>query len=327
MSVPALPKQFAGLLGGGSLFEMCLRRVSAEHGFGKPIVVTSADHLDLVSRALAETESWLIIAEPTGRNTAAAAIAAALVSDPADTLVILPSDHLIADDDGFRDAVATASSHAEQGALVTFGVTPTRAETGYGYIEVGEPLGDAHRVRRFTEKPTAEEAARLIEGGRLWNSGMFVVAAGTLLEEANHHCPEIVHGVSAALTEPVGNILRLGDEFSDVPSQPFDSAIMEKTSRGVVVATDIGWSDIGSFQSLWESLPRDGSNNVVVGDVLAKEVSGSLVIANSRTVAVAGVEGLVVVETEDAVLVVPRDRSQLVRDLVADVSSGTEDPD
>ncbi len=289
------------------------------------MVITNVGHLSLVRDSLAEADvsAEVVIAEPVGRNTAPATIAAALWSDPDDLLVILPSDHLIRDGAIFAEIVTESARFAEAGYLVAFGILPTRADTGYGYLEKGEDLGGAFVVQRFTEKPDEESARSMIDDGLVWNSGMFVMRAGTLLAEAAEHCPRILDGVSAAMSAPEDGVLSLLPAFAEVEPVPIDIAIMEKTSLAVVVPIDVGWSDIGSYEALWEALERDQSGNAHSGEALLVEVSGSLVKATARMVAVAGLDDIVVVETEDAVIVVPRHRSQLVRDLVAELGSAS----
>jgi mannose-1-phosphate guanylyltransferase/mannose-6-phosphate isomerase len=254
--------------------------------------------------------------EPEGRNTAPAALAAALVADPDDTLVILPSDHLIEESGSFGSLVERAASLAGDGYIVTFGIVPDRPETGYGYIAMGEGLGDGARVREFIEKPSDDQAARLLgEGSHLWNSGMFVVSVGTLLAEAEKHCPDLLGGVRSALGDPDDGVLELGASFGDVEKISIDHAIMERTSKAAVMPLDAGWDDVGSFQALWAVSDKDEDGNAVSGDVSLLDVHDSLVHATSRKVAVVGLDGIVVVETPEAVLVVPRERAQDVRDI------------
>lgn len=318
LSRPEMPKQFAPLLPGPSLFVRTLTRMSGRPGVNPPVVVTGVAHLDLVRRGAEEAgvNPSLVIAEPEGRNTAAAALAAALMADRDEVLVLLPSDHLIRNTEGFAAAVDTAADHAQSEAIVTFGIPPTRPETGYGYIEVGESEGDAFRVASFKEKPEAVEAERMVTDGRhFWNSGMFVVTAGTLLAEAGRHCPEILGPVQRALGPVEGALLQLGPDFLAASAMPFDIAIMEKTDRGLMVPLDVGWDDVGSYQALWEVSDKDPKGNAIRGDTVLVDVAGSLVLATSRKVAIAGVEDVVVVETPDAVLVVPRDESQKVREV------------
>ena len=318
LSTPSLPKQFVPLIGGRSLFELTLNRLHGLEGVVSPIVVTGAGHLELVGSALEAGDFDAgVIVEPVGRNTAPAALAAALVADPDDIMVILPADHLITDVEGFRQAVTRAAPHAGSGAIVTFGITPTRPETGYGYIEIGEPVGgDAFRVRRFKEKPVLEEAERLSTDGRhLWNSGMFVTRADILLAEAREHCPEVLSGVTAALPEETGDTVHLSATFEDAQAISVDHAVMEKTAHALVIPIDVGWNDIGSYRSLHSAVPQDADGNHLEGDVIVSDVTGSFISANTRKVAVVGLSDVVVVETEDAVLVLPMDRSQDVGEI------------
>ncbi|MEA1904060.1 MAG: sugar phosphate nucleotidyltransferase [Actinomycetota bacterium] len=318
LSTKAFPKQFADLIGDTSLFEQAMTRLDGRPGVCKPIVVTGSEHIGLVAAAANSTglSPEFVVVEPAGRNTAPAVIAAALLAEPEEILVVLPSDHLIGDVDGFDAAVTVAAEEAVAGAIVTFGVVPTRAETGYGYIEAGDEQGQVSAVLRFKEKPEAAEAEEMVAGGRhFWNSGMFVFSAAVLLAEASRYCPEILAGVEAALAEPIGGVVRLEASFAEVEKISIDHAIMEKTDLAVVVPLDVGWDDIGSYEALWSVSPKDPDGNVTGGDVMLEDVSGSLIQATSRVVAVVGVKDLVVVETPDAVLVVPRNRSQMVREL------------
>ena len=326
LSTRESPKQFLHLLQ-EPLFEATLRRVRVIPGVGPVTVVTGAEHVLAVEKALAATSADVaaVLIEPSGRNTAPAVLAAALVSDPEEVLLVLPSDHLIADDAAFAVAVGRAVDFALNGDLVTFGIEPTRPETGYGYIEKGDAIDGGFRVARFKEKPDDEEAERLLaEGAHLWNSGMFVFTVGQILDEARRHVPDMVIGVREALpAERLGRI-RIGGGFSEVASISVDHAIMEKTEHAVVVPLEAGWSDIGSWQAVWELSTRDNAGNVLTGDVLALDVAGSYVHAGSRTIAMAGVEGMVVVETPEVVLIVPREKAQMVKDLAARSLPGEE---
>ncbi|MCI0425312.1 MAG: NTP transferase domain-containing protein [Actinobacteria bacterium] len=313
LSTPSRPKQFADLIPGGpTLFEATLKRLEGD----APIVVTGADHLGLVEESLAKLGKTphLVVVEPAGRNTAPAVAAAALVSAPDDVLVILPADHLIEDVTGFRAAVNSAVDLAVLGHVVTFGVRPTRPETGYGYLQAGEPLGAGHRVLRFQEKPTAEEVGGLM-AGHLWNSGMFVIRAGTIVDEMTTHCPDLLEGVRSALGSVDEHLLRLAQSFTTVTPISFDHAVMEKTERAAMIPIDVGWDDIGSFASLMGHLPLDAEGNAVSGPVILDDVTGSLVHASDRRVVVSGASDLVVVETSEGVLVVPLSQAQRVRTL------------
>jgi mannose-1-phosphate guanylyltransferase/mannose-6-phosphate isomerase len=294
---------------------MTLERLAADQ---PPIIVAGSSHVGLVEEACAATgvEPKVLILEPAGRNTAPASVAGALAADPDDVLVILPSDHLITRPESFRGAVTEAAAHAAGGSIVVLGVHPQRPETGFGYIEVGDPISGGWEVVAFKEKPAFADAQRMLEeGGHLWNSGVFVLTASTLLDEIARTDPSILSRVEAAMGPAEDGRIVLGPEFEAAESISFDHAVMEKTERGVVLPLDAGWDDIGSFHALWTALPRDEAGNAVEGDVELSQVTGSLVKATSRRVAVAGLDDLVVIETPDAVLVVPRERSQLVRDL------------
>lgn len=325
LSTKRLPKQFVQLVGDVSLFGATLTRLDGLPGLVDPLVVTGAGHLDLVEAALgaAEVHPGGIIIEPTGRNTAPAVVAAALTADPDDVLVVLPSDHVIADREEFKRVVALAVEEARSGSIVTFGIVPSRPETGYGYIEAGEPSGKVLTVSRFKEKPDRAEAAGMIEDGRhYWNSGMFVFEARTLIEEAERYCPDIVAGVGEALpAEAAEGVIELNAAFETVESISIDHAVMEKTAKAVTAPLDAGWDDLGSYQALWGLSEKDDAGNALTGDAIVEEVGGSLIHATSRVVAVAGVEDLVVVETPEAVLVVPLDKAQMVRDLSARVQN------
>ena len=321
LSTSSRPKQFVDLLR-PTLFERTLRRLDGVDDVVDSIVVTGADHVALVQSAIDASglDGVRLVTEPVGRNTGPAVIAAALMVDPGEVLVVLPSDHLISDPVGFRSAMAGAVDFAVAGQLVTFGVTPDRPDTGLGYIEVGEDLGDAHKIARFKEKPGADEAEKLFrDGAHLWNSGIFVFSAGTFLDEAATRRPGLVESVRSSLPEGNDAVVELTAVFADVESVSIDHAVMEHTTRGVVIPIDVGWSDVGSFQALLDASPADSDGNVVSGDVILLNVTNSYIHAASRQIAIAEMDGVVVVETPASVLVVPVDQSQAVRDLVRHV--------
>ena len=321
------PKQFLRLFG-DSLFEATLRRLDGVAGVGSPVIVAGAAQLPRVEEALvtAGVEPRFILVEPEGRNTAPAAVAAALSLPFEQVMVVLPSDHVIADVSGFRVAVSTAIGMAAAGNLVALGVTPNRVETGYGYIERGDAIDGGHRVARFLEKPDAKTAAMLSTDGRhLWNSGVFVFTVGTFLEEARKLAEDVVTTVERSVPSLEGGRRDLGSQFASSPAISIDHAIMERTDRGVVVPLDVGWSDVGSWSSLWEVSEKDGDGNVLAGEVVARDVFDSYVRSTSRSVAVAGVSDLIVVETEDVVLIVGREHAQLVRDLAEAVKRHAAD--
>jgi mannose-1-phosphate guanylyltransferase / mannose-6-phosphate isomerase len=323
LSTPEMPKQFVPMIGGRSLFDLTLERMAAIPGAAAPIVVTGGAHLPLVSDSIEGVIGARVLVEPEGRNTAPAAVAAAMVAGEGEVLVIVPSDHLISDTEGFAAAVVNAAACAEEGGIVTFGVAPSRPETGYGYIEMGEPGSHgSFEVRRFKEKPALEEARSLASDGRhLWNSGMFVALAGQFLAEARAHHPDLVEGVVGSLGEDDDDVMGLGPGFSEVESISIDYAIMEKTAEALVMPLDVGWDDVGSYLSLLQALSRDAEGNHVDGDVTLRDVTGSIVMATSRRVAVVGLSDYVVVETPDAVVVLPLSRSQEVRELAERAAS------
>ena len=291
-------------------------------------MVTGSAHLHAVEAALAESgESASILCEPVGRNTGPAVIAAAGMRPAEDVLVVLPSDHLIEDLDQFTVCVEAAVREARKGRLVTFGVPPTRAESGFGYIELGEPSGEAHAIASFHEKPDQDRAAVLANDGRhLWNSGMFVFTAETILSEASRHAPSLVEAVLDSIpvgaSPTSGATVFLDDSFGVVESISIDHAIMERTKNGVVIPIDVGWSDVGSFEALHSVSPKDSEGNAVSGKVVLADVRDSLVHAGSRWVAVIGLDNIAVVETPDAVVVVPLDQSQEVREIANRLREG-----
>jgi mannose-1-phosphate guanylyltransferase/mannose-6-phosphate isomerase len=321
------PKQFLDLLG-HTLFEATLLRVASLEGAAPALIATGADHLDQVERGVeaAGVEVRSILVEPAGRNTAPAVIAAALVADPEDVLLVMPADHVITDQDGFAEAVATAVEVARSGAIVLFGVPPSRPETGYGYIEIGRGEGPGFQVERFEEKPSPDVAEQyLADGSHLWNSGMFVFSAQAIIAECEAFEPGIIAAVRSALPAEPGTRLELGPAFLEAPSISIDYAVIERTTKAVVVPVDIGWSDVGSWQAVWEAAPHDDEGNAIAGDVIVDDVTGSYVRAESRRVAVLGVTDVVVVETADAVLVVPMEKSQRVREIVDRIEADDQD--
>ena len=326
LSTTAQPKQFGPWVPGGPLLVQTLQRLADYSDASPPFLVTGVDLVEMTMSAsrVAGVLPDLVIAEPTGRNTAPAVIAAALCADPGDLLVLLPSDHLIVDSVEFQKVVTDAAVMAAEGSIVTFGINPTRPETGYGYLEKGTPKGSGFEVADFKEKPDLDTAKRMVSDElHLWNSGMFVVSKETLLEEAASYCADVMSGVRDALTEPLGGVMTLGEGFLEVTDISFDHAIMEKTTKGVVMPIDVGWDDVGSYEALWEVSSKDAEGNVLSGDVVLLEVEDSYVYASSRKVAMAGVEGLIVIETPDAVLIIPKEKSQMVRHLVAEIEDGT----
>lgn len=311
------PKQFLALTGGKSLLEETALRV-AGGGFARPIVVGAAGQ----EAELARIDPGLVILEPAPRNTAAAAALAALAA-PEALLLVLPSDHLVADQAAFLDAVQAARPAAEAGWLVTFGMAPDRPETGYGYIRTGEPVDAAvRRAAAFVEKPDRATAETYLgEGGWLWNSGMFLMRADCFLEALRRHAPDIAAAVAAAGTPREGDrIVPDAAAFGRVPARSIDRAVMERHDRVAVLPASFGWSDIGSWEALHAVSAADADGNVLVGDVVALDARNSTIRSEGPVIAAIGVEDLIVVATERAVLIVPRSQSQRVDEAIAALS-------
>ncbi len=283
-----------------------------------PMVVCGRDQTAEIMEQLAAIgcPPSMTIAEPAGRNTAPAIAAAALVAPRDAVLAILPADHLVADQPAFEAAMQSAVAAAGDGHIVTFGVVPTRAESGYGYIEAtGE--GAVRSIAGFVEKPAAEVAARLFDEGRhFWNSGMFVARPDVLLTELRRHAPSIVEAVERSLVGTAGPIVHPGRDFENALSLPFDVAVMEQTDRAVMVVLDAGWSDVGSWRSLWEIGERDHDENVLVGDVIASDTHRSYIRSHARPVVVLGLDDVTVVDAGDVVFVASMRHAQDVRALV-----------
>ncbi len=323
------PKQFLALIGERSLYQETVLRAAALPGAQPPVTVCSEDHRFMAGEQLQAigVGSGGIVLEPVARNTAPAIALAALhvlTSDPEATMLVLPADHLIEDEAAFRQSVTTALGLGDDGWLVAFGIEPDYAETGYGYILRGESLGNGeggYRIERFVEKPDLATAERyLAEGTYGWNSGMFLFRAQRYLDELGRHAPAILDAARKAYATPSPDLdfTRIdADAFAASPSDSIDYAVMEKTDRAAVVPVSCGWSDIGSWSSLWSVAERDADGNRHEGDVISVDTSGSLVRASERRmIATIGVEDLVIIDTADATLVARKDRVQDVKTIV-----------
>ena len=327
VSRETFPKQLWPLVSDRTLMQETALR-SQGPGFAPPIVVCNQEHRFLVGEQLraAGIADARVVLEPVGRNTAPAIAAAALLvaeQDPDAVLWMLAADHAIADTPALLLALEAAAAAARAGRIVTFGMRPTAPETGYGYIERGDPLAGmagVYDVARFLEKPDAATAARLMASGRhLWNSGMFVFTARTLLEELAAHAPEVLPPVRQAVADRRADLdfIRLDEAaFAAAPSISLDYAVAERTARAAVVPADIGWSDVGSWSALWELGTKDEAGNVALGDVLLEGASNCYVRSDGMLAAVVGLQDAVVVVTEDAVLAMHRDHAQDVKKVV-----------
>jgi mannose-1-phosphate guanylyltransferase len=319
----ATPKQFLAL---GSPDESLLAATARRLTGCRIAVVTAADQADMVRRALPNLDDGGVIAEPTGRNTAAALGLAAihlLDADPDAVMGAVPADQHVTDEAGFARVVGQAFALAEKrDVIVTVGLVPTRPETGFGYLELGPAFeGGARRVARFVEKPDRATAERyLASGDYLWNGGMFFVRAARLLADIERLMPETWRGLAeirAALA--TGNAGEVADRvYPTLPRISIDYGVMEKTTGVVTIPGDFGWNDVGSWSALADYRPADAAGNVIQGTVVTCDAADNIVVGDpDRAIAVVGVSGLVVVQAGDAVLVVPRDRAQDVRDAVA----------
>jgi mannose-1-phosphate guanylyltransferase/mannose-6-phosphate isomerase len=327
LSRTALPKQLLALHGERTMIQETALRAQLP-GAVAPLLLCSEAHRFLVAEQMQEigVKPRAIVLEPEGRNTAPAAAVAALVTaegNPQGVIVLLPSDHVIRDTQAFAEAVGIAAQAAREGHVVTFGMAPTAPETGYGYVHRGVSLAKvdgAFRVQRFVEKPDAATAARyLADGSYFWNSGMFVFRADVLIEELRQHAPDVLAAARDALAKAKrdADFIRLDAKvFAAAPNISIDYALMEQTDRAAIVPCSLGWSDIGAWSALWEIRDQDEQNNVLLGDVIAHDSTGSYVHSHKRLTALVGVHDLVVIDTDDAVLVADKTRAQEVKAVV-----------
>jgi mannose-1-phosphate guanylyltransferase/mannose-6-phosphate isomerase len=337
LSRSLLPKQFLPLASERTLLQETVLRVAGLENGSRPVLVSHVEHRFLAGeqvRELGVTPAGHLL-EPEARNTAPAVAAAAMWlggHDADATLLVLPSDHVIQQKDKFHDAVHRAAQLAARGRLVTFGIVPTAPATGYGYIRRGDPekkVPEAFDVAEFVEKPDRARASAFLADGRyFWNSGMFVFTARRYLEELRRFRPDIMASVDAAVEQAARDLdfLRLdAAAFGRCPAESIDYAVMERTREASVVRGDFSWSDIGSWSALWELDPKDGKGNSVRGDVYLDGAADCYVRAEDRLVAALGVRDLVIVETDDAVLVAHKDRAQDVKQAVEHLKSSRRD--
>lgn len=333
------PKQYLALHGDGiSMLQKTARRLDgmAEHiPKAAPVVICNNEHRFLAAQQLQEAgiEGSKLVLEPVGRNTAPALTLAALVAEPETVMLAMPVDHVITRLSEFHEAVAVAWQLAKDGAMVTFGITPSRPETGYGYIQKAEAVDcGAFEIRSFTEKPNRELAENYLRSGDyLWNSGLFMVRADQWLKAVAELQPQMLHACQASLiqsSQDMDFIRPHGELFASCPSKSIDYAVMEhlpgNKALGIlasVVPMDAGWSDLGAWDSLWDVLPRDAFGNAHVGHTLAIDTNDSLLFSENCLVTTVGVDNLIVVETPDAILVADKRRSQDVKKIATELKA------
>ncbi|MDR7305609.1 mannose-1-phosphate guanylyltransferase/mannose-6-phosphate isomerase [Rhodoferax saidenbachensis] len=330
------PKQLLPLIGDDSLLQATVRRVEGIAGveLAAPLVVCNEEYRFVIAEQLRLMgKPGTVVLEPAGRNTAPAltiAARAAMKNGADPVLLVMPADHVIVDTQAFQDVVRKGAALANDGVVVTFGITPDAPETGYGYIQSGESFGSdgAKRIARFVEKPNVETAqAYLDEGSYSWNSGLFMMRASVWLAALEACRPDIAAACETAWTQGSadGEFVRVGkDAFSQCPSDSIDYAVMERIAAGqnaslpvgVVIPLSAGWSDVGAWEALWNVLPKDAEGNVAQGDVLMQDSRNTLALSEGRLIACVGVDDLIVVETADAILVAHKNKTQDVKKIV-----------
>ncbi len=319
MSRPEFPKQFLALTGEKTMFQMTLERANDPDVFNPPIIVCGITHREIVQQQLREIgiTDALIILEPSARNTAPAiALASLTVNDQNSPLLIMPSDHVISNPAAFHAAILSALPLVEDGWLATFGIDPTGPETGYGYIQVADAIAPGvNRVERFIEKPDEKRASAMIaSGGHYWNGGIFLFRADHYLEALSLHAPDMLKAVQLAIGSASyeSNIVHPdANAFAGSPSDSIDYAVMEKTDRVAVVPVNMGWSDVGSWDALFElgTIPRSVN-------ILEIEGAGNLIQSDGVRIHLAGVQDMIIVASGNDVLIVPRGKSQDVKKIV-----------
>lgn len=325
------PKPFIRMANGSTLFEDTLGRADFVCGGKAPLIVGNEEHRFYILEAMQKMGvKGRILLEPAPRNTAPALTMAALsmtVSGEDPLMLVMPADHYFADRETFRETIARARPRAESGQIVTFGITPSRPEPGYGYIEQGGQIdGSCFHVTRFVEKPQPADAEKMLASGKyFWNSGIFMLPASLYLKEMEKYAPDILLACQKAWAkrQEDGDFVHIDrDAFLEAPENSIDYAIMEKTDRASMIPMQCGWSDMGAWDSFYHAGGRAGNGNVHVGDVILEDVENSYIHAQDRLVAAVGLKDMVIVESRDAVLVVPRERAQEVKKIVKTLKEG-----
>ena len=328
LSKQQYPKQFLSLFGKNSLFQEALIRLNGLKDIGRPIIICNSDHRFLAAEQLKQigVDNPIILLEPVGRNTAPAITAAALkiISDfdlKETMMLVLSADHVIKDVNEFHNLIYKATLHVKAGRLVTFGITPTSPNTGYGYINFSKKSSnESYKVNKFVEKPNKETAELYLnQGNYLWNSGMFMFKPKVFLDELTIHSEKILNTIKKSLENSSDDLdfIRLErNAFELSPSLSIDYAVMEKSDNVVVLKLDAGWSDVGSWASLYDISDKDKNGNVLKGDVFAEETTNSYVDAGHHMVATVGINDLVIIDTPNATLIANRDKASEVQKIV-----------
>jgi mannose-1-phosphate guanylyltransferase/mannose-6-phosphate isomerase len=326
ISTATKPKQFHAFMGKETLLDLTLNRFVGHDDYRAPLIVASQHHRDLLP------DNIEAILEPSGRNTAAAIAVAcmSMIKNGFDGIaVFVPADHYITRVKAFHKAIAAAAKAAENGDIATIGITPTFPATGYGYIEQGEENDGIYQISKFIEKPNIENAMRFLKSENyLWNGGIFVAKPAAFLEEIKTHSPHVFESCQAAFDAADTSSLSTSSPmtfdaalYEAIPSDSIDYAVMERTTKGVVIPADIGWSDMGTWQSLWEVAEKDHFNNAFTGRVLHEDAQGCYVLSEGPDIILKSVKNIVVVATEDTVMIVDRGKSGEVRDIVGQGSA------
>ncbi|NCN84863.1 MAG: mannose-1-phosphate guanylyltransferase/mannose-6-phosphate isomerase [Sphingomonadales bacterium] len=323
LSTPEKPKQFLDLFGPLSMFQLTLQRCADESIYRKPLIVGSSGHIETMQDQMMEVGATpsTIILEPCPRNTAPAIALAALAAEsPSDLLLVMPSDHMIKNLPEFQSAVVTSMAIAQSGWLVTFGIEPTGPETGYGYIQQGEAIAGTTKsfsVTRFVEKPTKQNAEKMLaDGGYHWNAGIFLFRADIYLAAVEKYAPEILLACQSAMAGKQMEDERCYPEseaFASAPSDSIDYAIMERAETVAVTPVNPGWSDVGSWDALFDISNKDDQSNVIIGQALTIGSTSNLIHSHDLEITVFGVDDLIIVSNENKVMILPRGQSQNVK--------------
>lgn len=336
LSRSAYPKQLLSLVSEKTMLQETLLRLDKWEIVERPIIVCGNDHRFIVAEQLRaiNIDPKVIILEPEGRNTAPAIAAASMLlnsdpdSDSDSVMLILPADHVIKDVKAFERIVMAAIDHAKNNKLVTFGITPSSADTGYGYIQLGKVISgfdSSFEIKRFVEKPDLKTAKNYLQSEKyFWNSGMFLFKPSVFIEELLKYEPKMVTQVQLAIDNSYNDLefLRLSEkDFKECPSNSIDYAVMEKTEHGIIVRTEIGWSDIGSWEALSSISTKDKNGNTLQGDTFALDTKNTFIRSESRLVATLGIKDLVIVDTQDALLISNKKNTQDVKKIISHIKS------